>query len=200
MTTCDAIRKNLLLAGSGELPPGDRTALDRHLAACPECRGFATDAAWIAARAPGAMEAAPPVLNLARLEARARSSQAPLLPFRLPRVLAAAAAVALVILGAALWLVPLRPDRESEQGLRIALLDEWQFWLVSSLGVRDEETGLLAFAAGWSEKEFARHLLELEGLLPEGAGLIEANGSDTIPEALPPITFRGRNTRGPLHS
>jgi predicted anti-sigma-YlaC factor YlaD len=201
MTTCDRIRQNLLLAGTGELPSEEKATLDRHLAACSECRRFQADAAWIAAHAPVALEASPPVLALDRLETRARTRLAPLLPFRLPRVLAAAAALVLAILGAAIWLVPLlRPARAPEGLPRIALLDEWQFWLVSGLGLRDEDTGVVAFAAGWNEYDFARHLLALEGLLPEEAGMVEENNAEAIPEALPPITLRGYNTLAPLRS
>jgi len=200
MTTCDRMRQRLLLAGSGELPALERTAVDRHLAACLECRRFHAQAAWILDRVPAALEATPPVLDPASLEARARTGLAPLIPFRLPRALAAAAALALAILGAALWLGPLRPDRALEKSPRLALLDEWQFWLVSSLEREDGETDALQFASVWNEQDLARHLLALEGLLPEETGFLEEFGVESILEALPPITLRDCNTPAPLRS
>ena len=200
MTTCDEIRRQMLLAGSGELTAEAKTALDRHLAACPECRRFQSDAAWIAAHAPAALEAPPPVLNLTRLENRARVRLAPLLPFPLPRVLAAAAALALALLGAALWLDARPPAREPAEQPRITLLDEWQFWLIASLDNPDEDADSPRFAANWNEHDFARHLLALEGLLPEESCFTEENGAELIPEALPPITFQDCNSPAPLRS
>lgn len=201
MKTCDLIRRDLLLAASGELPAADREPLDRHLASCRECRRFQEDAGWIAARAPAALEAPAPALDPVRLEAQARRPRGLVIPlFRHRLAWAAAAALLLGVLGGAPLLLSPRGETGKGAEPRLAILAEWQFWMVSSLGWQEGNAAAPVFLEGWNEREFARHLLVLEGLLPEDDQAAEEAMPEAAPGALPPITIRACNNLELLRS
>lgn len=191
MKTCDSYRRLMLLDDSGELAENERSDLRLHLAECLECRRFQMDFARLAARTPAALDIHPPQLDIPQLEAKVRR-QRRLLRFQLSAVLAAAAALILAVVGPGHWLPTLHEKGVQTAPQHLALLNEWQFWLVSYVGQQGHETSPAAYLEDWNKGDLARHLLVLEGLLPDEESVLEDSLLIT-PGELPPITLRGCN-------
>ncbi len=200
MTTCESYRNLILLAASHELNTLERNRLGLHLAACSDCRAFEKDANWLAAHAAKARPEKPPRLDIPQLESRSRRLRRRVLQLRLSVALSAAAALMLVVTGPRLWVSPLSGTSPQPELQHLALLDEWQFWLVSWVAQQGHETTPLVFQEGWNEQDFARHLLVLEGLVPEETAIVEENGREATPGALPPITLQGYSIPALLRS
>jgi hypothetical protein len=198
MKTCESMERQILLAQSGELGETELTALAAHVAECPACRLYERQVAWISVRTPRFLEAKAPVLIPAQLTARARRRNR-LLHFPVSYWLGAAAALFLALFGARYWLTDPVSDGPPPRH-RLALLNEWQFWMVSFTGESEEQTNCLVFAKDWSQGELARHLLVLEGLLPEEDLINAEEMPEVTPGELPPITLREYSIRGLLRS
>jgi anti-sigma factor RsiW len=194
-TACEKARRLMPAADTGELDAADSRELDLHLGACAACRRLVAENRLILARYRRLPARRAPVLSVATLEDRTNRR---LLSFRAPLILAAIAALLLALLGTGHWLIPLDGlDNPAAPG-RTALLDEWQFWMVSSVGHQAETE--VALADSWDESEFARHLLVLEGLLPEDELGFDEENPDTTPGELPPISLRDCSRLGLLRS
>ena len=200
MKTCDLYQRDILLEDSGELEAVERDALSRHLAACPECRRFKADCAWIKDRAPAALERTPVRLNLVLLEKRARIHRATVVGFRSVAALSAIAALFMAFLGAASWLASRQSGEKTGVHQKLALLDEWQFWMGSSVEPSEQGSTPASYLDGWNERDFARHLLVWEGLLPEEEAAVEEEYVEPTGGALPPITLQDYNIGGLLRS
>ncbi len=196
--TCEAIRRLMLLADSGELEAEDRQALAGHLDSCAPCRRIQDENRQLLALVRTHRGRTAPALSVAALEGKAKRR---LLLFRVPMMVCAVAALFLALLGSGQRLLPLIGIEGPSAPARSALLDEWQFWMVSSLTPQNESTAATAFESEWNQRDFARHLLVLEGLLPdEEATVIDEEYPESTPGALPPITLRGCNTPALLRS
>ncbi|MFO7535189.1 MAG: hypothetical protein R6X19_05835 [Kiritimatiellia bacterium] len=199
MKTCESMERQILLAQSGELGETELTALAEHVSVCPACRLYQRQVAWISERTPRILETKAPVLDSTRLATRARCRNRPLLRYPVSFLLGAAAALILALFGTRYWLA----DTDSEEPPphhRLALLNEWQFWMVSLTGESAEQTNGLVFAKDWSQGELARHLLVLEGLVPEDDSIEYEEMPDVTPGELPPITLQGYSIRELLRS
>jgi len=181
MTTCEEMRNRLLLRQSGEYIEGSDGPLRAHLATCDECRRFAVDLDLLAALAPAALACDAPV-SIRRIPAPACAPVSIRL-LRLVRPWAAAAAVALVVLGVLLF----RPKSSSSSSLedtpplphaalasRDALVREWRYWVMVGLG-HDEAMAWAVSTAenGGSPAEMAQQLLLFEGLGPDAEWGVE---------------------------
>jgi hypothetical protein len=195
--TCEAARRLMLLADSGEADGREQAELAGHLAACAACRRVQSENRQLAAWARSIPMRPAPALSVPALEEKGRPA---LLRFRLPVLASIAAALFLTLLGASQWLMPLGGLENKAVPARGALLDEWQFWMVSTIGQQAETEVASAFLPEWNERDFARHLLVLEGLLPEEEVLAEEELPESTPGALPPISLQGYNTPAPLRS
>lgn len=200
MNTCESIQRQILLAESGELEEARKGPLADHLAACPACRLYQRQTAWIGARAPRFLEGNAPLLDPAQLDIRARQGKHTILRLPVSLWLGAVAALFLAFLGARYWLTPAHSDSNGTPPHRLAMLDEWQFWMVSYAGPQAEESTSPVFGNDWNEGEFARHLLVLEGLLPEEEAIADEDLPGITPGELPPITLREYSIRGLLRS
>lgn len=193
MNLCDPYRRLLLLEDSGELTEPERGELLAHLASCQECRRFQADLVQLSARAVTALEVPPPKLDLPRLEARARDQSRRVLRVQFAVILSAAAALLLAVLVPGLWMTPPRGNGNPTVPQHVALLSEWQFWLVSYIGPQGHDSSSTPYRDDWNKREFARHLLVLEGLLPEEDAVLDEDFPEIIPGEPPPITRRGCN-------
>jgi hypothetical protein len=200
MKTCDSYRNHILLADSGELAEAELYDLARHLDGCFECRRFQSDARSLTARSTAALAACPPPLDIPQLNAQARHWRRRILRIQFAMALSAAAAILLALVGPGQWFYPYHGNSGQPVPQHLALLDEWQFWMISYVGQQDHGSTATAFPQGWNERDFARHLLALEGLLPEEETGIEEEIQESTPGALPPITLRGCNTPELLRS
>jgi hypothetical protein len=163
-----------------------------------ECRRFQLDFARLAARTPAALECHPPQLDIPRLEANVRR-RTRILRLQISAVLAVAAALVLAVVGPGRWLPLIQEKGVQPAPQHLALLDEWQFWLVSYVGQQGHETSPATYREDWNKGDLARHLLVLEGLLPDEESDEEVFLPIT-PGALPPITHRGCNIPALLRS
>jgi hypothetical protein len=196
--TCEAIGSLMLLADSGELEAEGRKALAWHLASCAPCRRIRDENRQLLAMVRTHRGRTAPALSVPALEGKAKRR---LLLFRVPMVACAVAALFLALLGSGQRLLPLIGIEGPATPARSALLDEWHFWMVSSTAPQNESPVTTAFESEWNQRDFARHLLVLEGLLPdEEAAAIEEEYPEATPGELPPITLRGCNTPELLRS
>lgn len=159
---CERWQHKLLLAESGELPEGDRPALDAHIAGCPACREFrdASAALAVAVRPVLRRDAPSPATIAAIREEAATAARRPML--LRPLVLRFTAAAAALVLVAGGWLF-LRPDAEPRTdgihhvGLIVTMVSEQHAngANVPAASASDTDTRLRALA---------RELLRMEGL------------------------------------
>jgi anti-sigma factor RsiW len=159
----EEVINRILLAHSGELPPGERDELQKHLAGCEDCRRYQDDLQQIAARSAQALPAgspSPSVLAAIRAEAERRTRSPRILRFPLPlaRALACAAAFLIVLAG---WYA-LVSNGHAERAQAIEAI----------LAVTHEDNAAMspdASASDATSKEerlqsLARQLLRMEGL------------------------------------
>lgn len=193
MKTCESIGGLLLLVETGEASPAECRLVESHLAVCPACQTLMQAQTRVMSLAKAVSSSASPQLDILLLEDRARRK-----PVILRWPILTAAALALALAGGVLWLSE-GVDRKS--GIpRTALLDEWQFWLVSTVGHLNEIQAETPFLTNWNERDFARHLLVLEGLMPEEDYAAEDESQDATNGGLPPISLRDCSNPAPLRS
>lgn len=192
MKTCESISRLKLLVDTGEAGEAERRLVESHLAGCLSCRTLEQEQTRLTTLVKAVSIPKPPRLDPRVLEAEARRRPALL---RWP--LLAAAALAMALAGGWLWV---SEGAGGAAGVpRTALLDEWQFWLVSTVGHTADNVET-PFLTDWNERDFARHLLVLEGLMPEEEYSAEEELQDVTSGVLPPISLQDCNSPSLLRS
>jgi len=167
---CHEARNGILLRDAGEMSAPGLSALDAHLAACPDCARFAADTARLTAAArSAAVPDGPSPLVLDRIRAAAEAAAPRPLLLRRPVLQSlAAAALLLIVVGAAtLWPPPgggpapesgARTERIADLQAVIAVVSDEQADSAAATAADDEDAALQGLAT---------QLLRMQGLLED---------------------------------
>lgn len=182
-TTCEAVRRDMLLARSGELDANGQARLRAHLAACAACRQYGGDVERILELSAAAVPSGPSeqVLRTLRAAARQEAAARTPIPFRKPVYrLAALAALWAIVIGSILIFF----DRNAETD-RIRNLSAMAGLLAT------EEIAADAQPVGEDLRALAKQLLALEGLDDEDV----FTDAEALFEAHPPTTSQSHSSR-----
>ena len=157
---CDEMKRRILLASTGELPPARNEELREHLAACPDCKAYAWESARLVSLAGESLPAADPspaalASVRARIPARAAAGRLLWFPTWSVRALAYAAVLAIVA-GSWFMLQPATPTNGA--GDIATIMDMVSEETPEDIETVDEEDRLRALA---------ERLLVMEGFAEE---------------------------------
>ncbi len=195
---CQDVRKRLLRNSDGMAAPRRRVRIEKHLASCPACRAHRDEIVQFGAFIRSApLEDGPSEHTMQRIMAFAAAERPQ--PSRLAfpaawRPLLAVAACLALVLGILGALAIRRPLSLIPAATATSRLTEVSSLLVMLMEHDEAAAEAHTAAVKGDMKGFARQLLIIEGLDPDGTELETVDA--TIPEESQPTTLQWRSTSG----
>jgi len=178
---CTNHQRKILLAETGELSGREAAALEAHLANCAECRAFRSSSKQVRSLTRRSLRAVQPrpdtvrcILDAGRLRAARPAID---FPHAAVRVLATAAALAIVAAGWMIFLPDRQDTRIGEMNAILAVVTEEDFpqFADGSAAEADDELRTLAdkllVLQGFSNSEYAEEELLIPGAEPQPTAL-----------------------------